>query len=59
MEEFAKALANDKNAFAFSLEKLALKKSANNEVFSQRKIAFDQALRDPDFKKKNKELHFK
>ena len=52
-------MANDKNAFAFSLEKLALKKSANNEVFSQRKIAFDQALRDPDFKKKNKELHFK
>ena len=36
-----------------------MKKSANNEVFSQIKIAFDRALRDPDFKKKNEELHFK
>ena len=42
-----------------SLEKLALKKSAKNEVFSQIKIAFDRALRDPDFKQKNEELHFK
>ena len=61
-EEFAKLLADDKNAFAVSLEKLALKKSANNEVFSQRKIVFDWALRYPDFKKKKKrseELHFK
>ena len=59
LEEFAKVLADDENAFAVSLEKLALKKSANNEVFSQIKIAFDRALRDPDFKKKNEELHFK
>ena len=29
-EEFAKLLADDKNVFAVSLEKLALKKSANN-----------------------------
>ena len=40
-EEFAKLLADDKNAVAVSLEKLALKKSANNEVFSERKTAFD------------------
>ena len=48
--EFAKVLADDENAFAVSLEKL--KKSA--EVFSQIKIALDQALRDPDFKQKSK-----
>ena len=56
MEEFAKVLADDENTFAVSLEKLALKKYAYNEVFSQIKIAFDRALRDPDFKKKNEEL---
>ena len=51
--------ANDENAFAVSLEKLALKKSASDEVFSQIKIPFDQAFRDPDFKKKNEEPNFK
>ena len=59
LEEFSKIFADDENAFAVSLEKLALKKSANNEEFSQIKIAFCQALRDPDLKKKNGELHFK
>ena len=58
-EEFAKVLADNETAFVVSLEKDALKKSANSEVFSQIKIAFDRALRDPDFKKKNEELHFK
>ena len=56
-EEFAKILADDENAFAISLDKLALEKSANNEVFSQIKIAFDRALRDPDFKKKSEERY--
>ena len=41
LEEFAEVLAHYENAFAVSLEKLALKKSANNKVFSQIKIAFD------------------
>ena len=58
LQEFSKIFA-DENAFAVSLEKLGLKKSANNEVFSQMKIAFCRALRDPDVKKKNDELHFK
>ena len=54
MEEFAKVLADDENTFAVSLEKLALKKYAYNEVFSQIKIAFDRALRDiPKRKTKN------
>ena len=56
LEEFAEVLAHYENAFAVSLEKLALKKSANNKVFSQIKIAFDQALRDPDFKRKERRV---
>ena len=40
-EEFAKVLPDNENAFAVSLEKPALRKSANNKVFSQRKITFD------------------
>ena len=59
LEEFAKVLADDENAFAVLLEKRALKKFANNVVFSQIKIAFGRALRDPDLKKKNEQLHFK
>ena len=31
LEEFANVLADDENAFAVSLEKLALRKSANNK----------------------------
>ena len=38
LEEFAKVLANDENAFAVLLEKRVLKKFANNEVFSQIKL---------------------
>ena len=59
LEEFANVLADDENAFAVLLKKRALKKFANNEVFSQIKIAFGRALRDPDLKKKNEQLHFK
>ena len=55
MEEFAKVLADDENTFAVSLEKLALKKYAYNEVLSQIKIAFDRALRDIS-KRKTKNL---
>ena len=43
LEEFVKVLADDENSFAVSLEKFALKKSANKKVFSQIKIAFDRA----------------
>ena len=39
-EEFPKVLPDNENAFTVSLEKLALRKSANNEVFSQRKNYF-------------------
>ena len=43
LEEFVKVLADDENSFAVSLEKLALKKSANKKVLSQIKVAFDRA----------------
>ena len=59
LEKFAKVLSGDENAFAVSLEKLALKKSAHNEVFSQIKIAVVGALSNSDFILKNEELHFK
>ena len=55
MEEFAKVLADDENTFAVSLEKLALKTYAYNEVFSQIKFTFDRALRDIS-KRKTKNL---
>ena len=55
LEKFAKVLSSDENALAVSLEKLALKKSAHSEVFSQIKIAFGNS----DFILKNEELHFK
>ena len=57
MEEFAKVLADDENTFAVSLEKLALKKYAYNEVFSQIKFTFDRALRD--ISKEKRRTYFK
>ena len=57
LEELAKVLADDENALAVSLKKLALEKSANNEIFYQIKIAFDRALRDTDFRRKTKKRY--
>ena len=57
LEELAKVLADDENALAVSLKKLALEKSANNEIFYQMKIAFDRALRDTDFRRKTKKRY--
>ena len=57
LEELTKVLADDENALAVSLKKLALEKSANNEIFYQIKIAFDRALRDTDFRRKTKKRY--
>ena len=57
LEELAKVLADDENALAVSLKRLALEKSANNEIFYQIKIAFDRALRDTDFRRKTKKRY--
>ena len=58
LELFAQVLADEENSFAISLEKLALKKSANMEVFGCLKKVFDVALKSDVFKKK-KEENFK
>ena len=40
-ELFADALADEGNRFAASLERLSLKKAANNEIFDHMKKIFD------------------
>ena len=50
---FADILADDENNFCECLEHLALKKSANNELFASLKSIFDSSLSDEDFKELN------
>ena len=52
LEEFALLLVDEENCFAANLEKLALKKSSNNKVFSFIKKIFDQKIKEIDFIKK-------
>ena len=54
-ELFANVLADEDNRFAASLERLALKKAANNKVFDHIKIIFDRERGKKDFKDKNEE----
>ena len=49
VEKFAEVLADPDNAFASCLDKLALKKSSNNEVYENIKKVFDQELKKEDF----------
>ena len=44
VEKFAQVLADPANGFAFCLDKLALKKSSNNEVYEHIKKSFDEEL---------------
>lgn len=53
---YADVLANPENSFAIALEKLALKKLANNEVFEHIQKLFQAELDKDDFKEKNSEL---
>ena len=46
LELFALVLIDEENNFASSLETLALKKSANNEVFESLKKIFDEKLKE-------------
>ena len=39
---FAKVLADEENCFGHSFERLALKKSSNNEMFEAIKVIFDE-----------------
>ena len=50
LELFVKVLAYLENNFALSLEKFALKKSANNEVFEHIKNTFDTKMDKEIFK---------
>ena len=51
-------LVMKRNCFASNLEKLALKKSSNNEVFTHIKKLFDQVLQDPSFREQNNRNNF-
>ena len=54
---FAYILANEEDKFAESLEGLALKRSANNEVFEHTRL-FDKARHDNQFKVANEKNIF-
>ena len=52
-ELFAEVLADPENNFVISLENLALKKSANNEVFEHIKNTFELQMDNEIFKQNN------
>ena len=58
IEKFSEILADPTNNYAASLEKLALKKSSNNELFEHIKNTFDEELNDREFKLMNTEKNF-
>ena len=58
LEQYSIVLSDEENCFAATLEKLALKKSSNNEVFMHVKKLFDKILHDPDFKTQNEKNNF-
>ena len=58
LEAFAEVLADDEDKFAASLERLDLKRSANNEIFDLIKVKFLAKMGDDQFKERNA-THFK
>ena len=58
IEKFSAILADQTNNYAASLEKLALKKSSNNELFEHIKSTFDEELNDREFILMNIEKNF-
>ena len=57
IDTFAGILADTENNYAVALDKLALKKSSNNEVFEHIRTAFLAEMEKEDFRVRNKE-HF-
>ena len=57
IDTFADVLADTENNYAVALDKLALKKSSNNEVFEHIRTAFLVEMEKEDFRVRNKE-HF-
>ena len=53
LELLAEVLADPENNFAIYLDKLALKKSANNEAFNHIKNAFEIEMDNGIFKQKS------
>ena len=53
------SLRNPVNGFVFCLDKLALKKSSNNEVYEHIKKSFDEELAKKEFIEINKKNNFK
>ena len=58
IEKFSEILADPTNNYAASLDKLALKKSSNNELFEHVKNTFHEELNDHQFKLMNIEKNF-
>ena len=57
LSTFAEVLADPGNSFAITLDKLALKKSANNEVFECIQKELAEEMESEDFKERNA-IHF-
>ena len=51
-------MSSEENSFAITLEKLALKKSSNNEVFEHVKKLFDAVLKEKHLKNLNEKINF-
>ena len=58
IEKFSETLADPTCNYAAFLEKLALKKSSNNELFEHIKNIFDEELNDREFKLMNIKKNF-
>ena len=59
MEKFTEVLADPINGFAFCLDRLALKKSTNNEAYEHIKKTFDEELAKKEFIEINEKNNFK
>ena len=57
-ELFAEVLSDPDNCYARSLQMLALKKSANNELFEHIQITFDCVLDEVTFRLRNEKNNF-
>ena len=59
MEKFAEVLADLVNGLAFCLDRLALMKQSNNNVYEHIKKSFDEELAKKEFTEINKKNNFK
>ena len=58
-EKFAEVLVDPVNGFAFRLDRVALKKSSNNEVYEHMRKIFYEELTIKDFIEINEKNNFK